>query len=183
MSEVAERFRRSSQRFTDCVLEVKSSDWATSTTCEGWTAADIVKHVVETEANLLTRMPFAPTPALDVSDSLSALSTVGTTVQAALDDASHADHGYDGYFGPTTFAATVDRFYTVDLMVHRWDLAHSVGLATHAKLDDDELDHIESSLAGLGDDLRQPGLFGPEIAVADGASRQTKVLAYIGRTA
>lgn len=181
MSPIADRFRQASQRFTDCTGELKSADWSAPTACTDWASADILKHVVETEADLLSRMPFAPAPALDVTDPLAAWPIVRATVQVALDDPSRADHSYDGYFGPTTFAETVDRFYTVDLLVHRWDLANSLGLTEHAILDADEINHIRASLERLGDNMRQPGLFGPEVAVPDDASQQTRVLAFVGR--
>ena len=66
-------------------------------------------------------------------------------------------------------------------MVHSWDLATAVGLEDLRSIDPSEMVAVRASLAKVGDMLRQPGLFGPEVRVADSADEQTKFLAYVGR--
>jgi uncharacterized protein (TIGR03086 family) len=179
-SPIADRYRRVSLRFTNVVSAVPQDRWDSPSPCGDWTAVDIVKHVVETETDLLSRMPFASDG--DVSPNpIEAWPIVRERVQRALDTPSQADHSYAGYFGPTTFAGTVDQFYSLDLTVHAWDLARATGLVDFEAIDPSEMEKISADLAGLGDSMRQPGLFGPAITVASDASEQTRFLAFLGR--
>lgn len=99
----------------------------------------------------------------------------------ALHDPARADHAYEGYFGPTTFAATVDDFYSFDLVVHRWDLARAVGLTEYEAMDADELARIRRSGAVFGESARMPGVLGAELPAPADASEQERVLAWLGR--
>ncbi|MFN0028683.1 MAG: TIGR03086 family protein, partial [Acidimicrobiales bacterium] len=77
---------------------------------------------------------------------------------------------------------TIDRFYTLDLIVHRWDIAAALGLSKHETLEEAEMAAIQSALENVPEDvLRSPGLFGPAVSVPPDAPRQAKVLAFTGR--
>jgi uncharacterized protein (TIGR03086 family) len=180
-SSPADRFRRVSSRFTSIVKAVPPAKWASPSPCSDWTAADIVKHIVETETDLLGRMPFAPAIASESHDPIEEWPIIRDRIQSALDTPSHAEHTYDGHFGPTTFAKTVDQFYALDLVVHAWDLARATGLTKFETIDRAEIEKIYTDLAGLGDNMRQPGLFGPAIEVSADASEQIRFLAFMGR--
>ena len=47
MSEIADRYRRLSGDFADRVAKVSPERWGASSPCEGWTARDVVAHMVE----------------------------------------------------------------------------------------------------------------------------------------
>ncbi len=180
-SSPADRYRRLATRFTDLVNAVPDDRWSAPSPCDEWTAIDVVKHVVTTEADLLGRMPFAPGTAEDTTDALASWPRVRDLIQAALDNPEHATYTYDGYFGPTTFAATVDQFYSMDLVVHAWDLARAAGLTEFEAIDPTEIDTITEAFAPLAGTMRQPGLFNEEIAVPAEADAQTRFLAFTGR--
>ena len=182
-SSPADRYRRLAARFTDIVIAVPGDRWSAPSPCEDWAAIDVVNHVVTTEADLLGRMPFAPDPAQDTTDAIAAWPQVRDLMQAALDNPEHATYTYDGYFGPTTFGATVDQFYCMDLVVHAWDLARAVGLTEFEAIDPTEIDTITEAFAPLAGTMRQPGLFNAEVAVPSEADSQTRFLAYTGRKA
>jgi uncharacterized protein (TIGR03086 family) len=113
--------------------------------------------------------------------SAAAWPTVRDQIQAALDDPAKADYGYDGYFGPTTFAQTIDAFYNADLVVHTWDLATATDLTEFISIDPVEMEKVIADLAPMSEMMRQPGLFGPARDVADDADAQTRFLAFFGR--
>jgi hypothetical protein len=73
------------------------------------------------------------------------------------------------------------RFACFDLLVHRWDLARATGLTSHEAMPDDQVASAFEVCRSLGDNLRQPGVCGPEVAVADDADEQTRFLAVLGR--
>ena len=179
----ADRYRRLAARFTSVVAAVPADAWSSMSPCDGWTAADVVDHVVSTQADMLGRMPFG-SPVTDApADRMGAWTSVRDRMQSALDDPDRAGHSYDGYFGPTTFAQTVDTFYSFDLVVHVWDLARATGLRDFEAIDRAEIARIVPEMEALGPNLRQPGLVGPPIDLGTEADEQTVFLAFLGRRA
>ncbi len=96
-------------------------------------------------------------------------------------DEAFAASEYDGFFGRTTVADSMARFYGFDLLVHGWDLARALGRET--AWSDAEMDRIDSALDGFGDNLYHEGVCAPALDVADDAPRQTRLLARMGRAA
>lgn len=186
VSDIAKRHGDAAERFDKAVAAVEN--WDALSPCQGWTAADVFNHVITTEEAFLAGMPGGyqaadGDPSTD-GDRAQRWSAVRAALTEALADPDRAGHTYDGYFGPTTLAETVDRFYTLDLIVHRWDLATAAGLRDHARLTDDEIRLVRENLSGLDPAMmRQPGLFGAELAVADDADDQARLLAWLGRSA
>ena len=176
---IADRYRRVAGRFTEVVDAVPDDQWDAPSPCEGWTARQVVEHVVDGETGFLERFELAPTAEGD--DPVTRWPTVRDAVQAALDDHDTATIGYDGMFGPTTLAETVDQFLSADLVVHSWDIARAAGLRDLEELPADEVELVHSRLAPLGDAIRGPGVFGPEVPVPEDASAQDRFLGFIGR--
>lgn len=186
MNERSDRYRRLAHRFTEMIDAVPADRRDAPSPCEGWSAFDVVEHVVTTEADFLTRMGFdAPSVAGPdgTVDVLAAWPLVRDAVQSHLDEPAHADHTYDGWFGPTTFAATIDTFYSMDLTVHGWDLAQAAGLDAFIQIPADELINVRTALASMGEAARMPGILGPALTVDPDADEQTRLLAELGRRA
>ncbi|GAB2875930.1 TIGR03086 family metal-binding protein [Nocardioides pacificus] len=153
--------------------------WDQPSPCEGWTARDVLRHVIDTEREFLTLQGVElPEPPPD-AEPAAAWHAHTDALAAALADPAVAEREYDGHFGPTTVGDTLLRFYGFDLVVHRWDLATSAGL--EERLTEEELDFVESSAAGFGEALYSEGVCrrGPEVP-AD-ADRQARLLALLGR--
>jgi uncharacterized protein (TIGR03086 family) len=181
MTAISDRYRRLSQRFTDLIAEVPADQWAAPSPCDGWSARDVLDHVVTTEASFLGGMPFAPDPADDLTDLHVGWAAVRARIQAALDTPAQADHAYDGYFGPTTFAATADRFYSFDLVAHCWDIAKATGMHAYEVIDSAEIEKCRADFAELEESMRQPGLLGPVLDVPADATAQSAFIAWLGR--
>jgi len=178
MSSTAERFERLSDRFSDVINGVAASAWQSESPCDGWTAIDIVRHVVETERDFLARFDIVVSTGDDpVADWPNACAAM----RAVLRDPQLAAHSYDGYFGPTTIAETIDTFYALDLLVHAWDLARATGQHDREALDVADIAHARSAMEPMGDIVRSPGIFGPAIDVPADASPQDSFLAWTGR--
>ena len=114
-------------------------------------------------------------------DPLAAWVAARDATQAALDDPSIASREYEGFVGKSTFEKGVEQFICTDLIVHGWDLARAAGL--DERIDPQDLADVRAAMAPMGDALRSPRAFGPEIEVPAEADEQTKLLAFLGRRA
>lgn len=176
----ADRFRHHAERFDRLVGAVPADRWDAASPCDGWTALDVVRHVVDTELDLLGRMAF-DAPSIDGVETLAAWPLVRDAMIAALDDPARSGFRYNGYFGPTTFGETVDQFYCFDLVLHRWDIARATGLGDHEDIEPDEVVRIRTDAAGFGEAMRMPGVIGPEVDAPADATDQERLLAWLGR--
>ena len=182
MTEIADRYRNAATRFGVLVDAVPADAWSNPSPCADWTAEGVLDHVVTTELDFL-RQRELPMPDIEGHTTLESWPTVRDAVQAVLDDPTQAKISYDGYFGRTTVEETLDAFYGLDLLVHRWDLAKAVGLEDFAELTDDERAIVSLHMANIPDDvMRTPGLFGPAIEPATDADPTTKLMNFLGRT-
>ncbi len=177
MSDHRDSFQQLVDRFTAVLDGLPASAWAAPSPCADWTAADVVAHVVDTQRDFLTQhgVDLGPRPAGDPGALWAAHRAA---VLAVDDDVWHRE--YAGFFGPTTVGATLTDFYGFDLVVHRWDVGRAVG--RDVRFSDAELDDVERSIAGFGEHLYGEGICARPVAVPDGADRQTRVLALMGRS-
>jgi uncharacterized protein (TIGR03086 family) len=170
-------------RALSAVLDaVPAAAWSDPSPCEGWTARDVVRHLVEAQRDLLTGhgLDVGPVPDVD-GDPAGAWRLHAGRVAAVIADDEVADRGYDGYFGPTTIGATLEQFYVWDMVVHRWDVARATGQA--AVLTDAELDRVDAGADSFGEALYLDGICRPAVDPAPGADRSARVLARLGRAA
>ena len=182
MTDIADRYRRLAARFTTVVDAVPDDRWTSPSPCEGWSAAEVVAHVADTQAELVDRLGLGPPPAPLPPTPADRWSAVRDVVQRLLADPTTSAHRYEGYLGPPTFGETIDRFYAFDLVVHAWDLARATGLASLEQIDPAEVDRVRADAEGMGDALRMEGICGQEVEVATDATAQERLLAFLGRT-
>ncbi|WP_244931568.1 TIGR03086 family metal-binding protein [Nocardioides sp. W7] len=152
--------------------------WDATSPCAGWSARDVLDHVVETQRSFLAQreLDLGPAPTGEPAE---VWRTHLDAVRRVVADDDLVSREYDGYFGRTTIAATLATFYGFDLLVHRWDLARGLGRDT--TFSDAELETIETALAGFGEHLYDDGVCAPAVPVPDDAPRQTRLLAQMGR--
>jgi uncharacterized protein (TIGR03086 family) len=164
------------------VLDAVPTDaWDRPSTCEGWTVRDVVAHLVRTQREFLTGRGVDLGPEPDVgADPAAAWRAHAGRVAAAVADEAVAEQAYDGFFGPTTVGATLEQFYVWDMLVHRWDVARSVG--ADAALTETELDRVESGAASFGDALYTDGICRPGAEPPADAGREARVPARLGRS-
>jgi len=164
-------------RFTDTVAA--TDDWSATSPCEGWTAADVVDHVVDTERQFLSGHD------ADVgerpSGSPAEVWAAHLDVVRPLVTEDFRSREYDSFFGRSTIGATLDNFYGFDLVVHGWDLGAATGRPTI--FTDAEMDVLEQAIVGFGDHAYDEGVFLQPVDVSEDADRQTKLLARMGRDA
>ncbi|ASR00930.1 maleylpyruvate isomerase family mycothiol-dependent enzyme [Gordonia rubripertincta] len=175
-----DRYNSYADGFGDVLATVPAEAWSSPSPCDGWTARDVVAHVVDTQRDFFAGhgVDLGPAPSLD--DPASGWRTHREAVAARLADPSVADHAFDGHFGPTTIGETLLRFYGFDMIAHRWDIATAAGL--DHRFTDDQLAEMEAAADGFGDALYSEGVC-ERVDVPAGADRQTALLARLGRRA
>ncbi|MDN5851747.1 MAG: maleylpyruvate isomerase family mycothiol-dependent enzyme, partial [Actinomycetia bacterium] len=137
MESIAQRYARLRKSFAAKVAGIPEERWSNQSPCEDWTARDVVRHVIETQAMFESLVGRELVPGAPVDDDPHGAFIAATDqVQMHLDDPDTAKAGYDGYFGPTTFEESVDGFLSLDLVVHGWDLARATGVDEHIDPDD-----------------------------------------------
>ncbi|MGD9999285.1 MAG: TIGR03086 family metal-binding protein [Ilumatobacteraceae bacterium] len=180
MSHVADRYRKLSRHFLEVVAQVPDDAWSAPSPCEGWSARDVVAHIVDVHGMMLRPLNRELGPAPRVADDpLGALRAAVDDVQRVLDDPALAGTEYDGYFGPTRVEDTIDRFLGMDLVVHAWDLARAVGI--DEQIPADEVARVQADADALGDTMRAPNVVGPAIEALTGSTGQDRLLAFLGR--
>lgn len=180
MNRTATQYVAADRPLTDLLAAVPATAWTAASPCDGWSAADVVGHLVTTQREFLATHGVELGEAPDVAaDPAGAWRAHAAAVVEALADDAVPDREFDGFFGPTTVGATFLQFYVWDMLVHRWDVARSVG--ADGGLTAAELDRVESGADGFGDALHMDGICGPAVEPPAGADRQARVLARLGR--
>ena len=182
MSDIADRYSRLADQFAATIDGVPADAWSSPSPCEDWTALDVVAHVVETQGMFekLVGRDIGPLPSVP-EDPAGAFDGARRVVEAHLRDPETAEAEYDGYFGRSTFARSVDQFLSFDLVVHRWDLARATG--QDERMPPDEVSRALVQASEFGEAMRGPNAFGPELPAPEGADEQTRLLAFLGRRA
>ena len=181
MNATATSYETADQSLTAVLDALPAGAWSQPSPCEGWTAADVVAHLIETQRDFLGQRGVDLGPAPDVAaDPAAAWRTHATRVRAALTD-DVAATPYEGFFGPSTVGETFDQFYVWDMVVHRWDVARTAGM--DAPFSDEELDRTERGIEGFGPALYMEGSCRDGVEPPVGADRTTRVLARLGRRA
>lgn len=182
MSEIADRYRRLSDAFAAKLAAVPPDRWASPSPCEGWTALEVVRHVVGSQGMFLglVQREFGGIPSVD-DDPAAAFDTARMVVQADLDDPAWAEEAFDGFFGRTTFEEAVDGFINFDLLVHGWDLARATGL--DERIGAGDVAWLEGRVAALSGTLYSSGACRGPLAPPAGSDAQTRMLASVGRQA
>ena len=179
MSESAQRHREVAGAFTDRVVGTR--DWSAPAPVAGWTARDVVDHLVGWLPGFLAgggvTLPIGPPVA---GDPVAAWRAHAGAVQALLDDpAAAGSHFAHPMAGEGVLGDVIDAFYTADVFMHTWDLARATG-------QDDRLDpeYCATLLAGMepiDELLRSSGQYGPPVPVPADSDVQVRMLGFIGR--
>lgn len=182
MTTTATRYSTADRPLTAVLQAVTAQRWTDPSPCEGWSARDVVRHLLESQRDFLTArdIDLGAPPAVDTNPA-AAWREHTARVGAVLADESFVTGPFDGYFGPSTVGATFEQFYVWDMLVHRWDIAQATGV--DAALSDDELDRIEQGADSFGEALHSDGVCRPGVEASPTDSRQVRVLARLGREA
>lgn len=182
MNPTATTYEAAHRPLTAVLDAVPPQSWTNPSPCEGWSARDVLRHLIETQRDFLTAhgVDLGGAPEID-ADPAAAWRDHAKRVVEAISDESVATTAYDGHFGPTTVGDTLAQFYVWDMVVHRWDIARSAGADT--TFSDAEIDQVERGADNFGEALYMDGVCRPSVDAPPDADPGARLLARLGRAA
>jgi uncharacterized protein (TIGR03086 family) len=160
-------------------LVAHTPDWSAPSPVAGWTARDVVGHLVDWFPGFLgaggITLPAGPAVAQDPQ---AAWQHQSDAVQALVEERGEESFTHP-YAGSHRLADAVDRFYTADVFMHSWDLARAGG--QDPALDEDQAATMLAGMQPIEAVLRDSGHYGPAVPVPDDAPAVDRLMGFIGR--
>lgn len=171
---------------TAAVREIPAERWDDPSILQDWSVCELVGHATGSATRIVLLVengelwdgPSQPKDWM-YDDPAAQLSALRVRLQDALPTAD-LDAPRKSPQGEAPLRRAL-MFPVADLALHTWDLRKSLGEAI--ELPDDLLSLSEGLVHSVPEQmLRRPGAFGPEQLAPEGASRTTKLMAFLGRT-
>jgi uncharacterized protein (TIGR03086 family) len=179
LSSTLEKYLRVSTAFTERLANCPEDAWTSASPCDGWSAADVAEHVVAVHRQPLTAIgadiESDPSPSL-----LDRWMKTTERFVHAMSDPELAGRQVAGPMGTVAFKQLAGSIVLHDLLVHTWDFAIATGQL--AALDVESAQTALERMQPMSELIRGPGMFGPEVPVADDADVQTRFLCFVGRS-
>lgn len=178
----ADNHRQNAAVFTDLVHAAEPSTWDSPAPVDGWTARDVIGHLVEWLPGLLASgsdvtLPAGPSIS---ADPVRAWDHHVAAVQALLDDPETGTRMLTNpHFGEIPVDQAIDNFYNPDVFLHAWDLAKATGQPID--LGDERCAGMLAGMEPMDEMLRQSGQYGPKVDVPADAPAQDRLMGFIGR--
>ena len=160
-------------------LVAGARDWEAPAPVDGWTARDVVGHLVGWFPGFLSGggVALPPGPAV-TDDPVAAWQHQADAVQELIE--ARGDESFTHpRAGTHLLAGAVDQFYTADVFMHSWDLARATG--QEPGLDEDFAATLLEGMRPIEDLLRSSGQYGAAVPVAGDAPVVDRLMGFIGR--
>ncbi len=188
MSQIATTLTTAIDTVNEVLEEVPDNAWHRATPCADWDVLGVVGHITATMLNAGALLSGA-----DAYDGASAGTTSEMTPDAVLSAWTKAtgtvadllvtadlSQEVDSPRGPMPLAEAL-ALPAADLSVHAWDIGAGIGI--DVELPEDLLANVRRVGESLPpDQLRSPGLFGPEVPAPEGATETELLMAWLGRS-
>ncbi|MEO3785131.1 TIGR03086 family metal-binding protein [Actinocorallia sp. B10E7] len=178
-------YERALDLFEGVVVGVPENAWSLPSPCEGWTAGDLLGHVIGGQLEIIALVGREEPPdAADAPgrlvgpDPVASWRRARAACAAALTPEALATPIPFGGFGELPLRDLLDT-YVLELLVHAWDLARAAGLPV--RLDPDLVHRASATAQVIGTTMRKEGLLGPALTPPRGAGELTRLLAFLGR--
>jgi uncharacterized protein (TIGR03086 family) len=182
MTDVHESYGIVSSGFDARVRAVTPDQWEAETPCQGWTARDLLTHVVQNHRGVIASVRGGDSQPLDADeDPKRAWEDASLAIVEITADPEAAATEVDGPTGKVPAGQAIGQFMTMDVLVHTWDLARAIG--ADERLDEELVRQAYETLKPMDAMIRQPQIFGPKLEPPAGADLQTEFLYFLGRRA
>lgn len=172
MSTGIDGYRDALRTLCDTVRRVRPEQWDNPSPCPGWTAHDVVEHVIGAQRSLLAM--------LGEESAAREWDEIEAEVVGALLDPDLANRTIATPMGDLDGSDLLD-MSVVEPLVHGWDLARALG--EDPSLDEEAAARCLDIARRYEAVLRGPGMYGPARDDAGAASAGQALLAFLGRDA
>ncbi|TDE45731.1 TIGR03086 family protein [Nonomuraea mesophila] len=195
MSDTADRYALLADAFLACIRATPEERWDAKSPCRGWTARDVVAHVINGHRGILAAVrntpptpahgvlisPMGDAPAVEPgADLVAAFTACRDDMLATLRDPALAARTLPfGPLGPVPVEQAADMIGALELLGHTWDLARATG--GDETLDTDAVTRTHQALIPHYQALLATGAFDASIPAPAGADAQTAFLCFTGR--
>jgi uncharacterized protein (TIGR03086 family) len=182
MSESIDRYELVAAGFDQRVKAVPADKWDAQSPCEGWTARDVVAHVVRNHRSMAATA--TGTEAQEVAadeDPGRAWADAYERMHTLTKDTDVMSKPVSGPGGPIPLEQALGSLISMDTQIHTWDLARAVG--GDERLDADVVRFAWDLVQPMDAMIRRPGIFGPKLEPPAEADEQTRLLYFLGRRA
>lgn len=186
MSEITDRYARLADGFADRVRATPEDRWDAPSPCRGWTARDVVAHVINGHRGVVAAVSGKPSasghgvgvaamsdaPVVEPGADLAAAFTAcRDDLLAMLEDPALAARQLPySPLGPVTVEQAAETIGALELLIHTWDLARATGGDDH--LDEDAVTRTHQALLPHYAVLQATGAFEPSVAAPSGRTRR-----------
>lgn len=184
----AEVFLSGLDVFDRVVQATPPEAWTADSPCAGWTALDVLGHVVgvldvgnQILAGEKPDWSGAPEHPRDVvgPDPVGRWSAAAATARTSVQEVDDLDRVIDSPMGPRPIRDGLS-FPAMDLHLHAWDLGRAVGVDVEVAPEVGEF--ARTALAEVPPEMmRSPGVFGPEVDPPADATPTELLMAWTGR--
>jgi uncharacterized protein (TIGR03086 family) len=182
MTQIQDSYRTVSNGFDAVVRSVTPDKWDTQSPCELWSGRDVVAHVVAGHRSVIAAVRGGePTPLGADEDPTQAWAEASGAIDEIAGDPQTLAEEVDGPAGRMPAGELIGRFVTMDVLVHTWDLARTVG--ADERLDEVSVERAYAAVKPMDEMMRRPKAFGPKLDPPPGADLQTEFLYFLGRRA
>ena len=162
------------------VLAKCPDDLSMPSPCEGWTAQDVVDHVMGGPPYYARawggEVPEVPADA----DRATRYTTEYRTLADVCRKPGVLEQKVDSPLGGGEIpAGMMFGILTSDTLIHTWDLARAIG--ADVQLDQDLLQRTWDGLIPIEEMVRRPDVFGPPVEIDADAPMQDRAMAWFGR--
>lgn len=155
-------------------------DWSAPSPVPGWTARDVVGHLIYWPAAFLAGAAGIVLPdvgSVDVDPAGAWAAHVTRMREVLVSSGSRVVGGTP--MGEQPLGALLDQIYVSDVFLHSWDLARAAGL--EPPLDEATCEGMLAGMEPIEEILRSSGHYGPRVAVAAERSAVDRLMGFIGR--
>jgi uncharacterized protein (TIGR03086 family) len=176
----AEEHEHVADGFLRIARQARPEQWDAPSPVDGWTARDVVRHLVDWFPGFLSAgagIDLPDVPSVD-DDPVAAWTARATDIQKLVSDPGDRVLK-NRHIGDVPLDLAIDQFYTADVFMHTWDLARAIGL--DPELDPDRCERVLAGSEPYEEAMRASGQYGPRVPVPDDASAQDRMIGFIGR--
>ena len=183
---IIELYEGAVQQMLPALAAIRADQLTSPTACSEWNVQNLVVHnikVADYVAGVIqgnnTTNPIEVGDPMPAQGAEAAFAENTTRVLDILKATTDLNQEVETPFGSMPIAHFL-MFPTMDIVLHKWDLAKGTGQST--SIDAGIAEACFGALQGVAEGGRQTGIFGAEVTVPISASIQDKLLGLSGRT-